>query len=146
MRLLKLIVALLVSLMLFIGCSGKTNIGDGKIDTVEEAEIRIAVGLILSSRPETVPMAYLVSEKLLQIMSDDYISTLDAVDIIVAREVKQIKFTPEETASFNDLLILVKAKISEQVNTTTVDGARLIMVKQVIKIVNESSKARMKIK
>ena len=143
MKLLKLFVALLVSLMLFVGCAGKSNIGDGKIDTVEEAEIRIAVGLILSSRPETVPIAYLVSEKLLQTMSDDYISTLDAVDIIVAREVNQIKFTPEEAASFNDLLVLVKAKIKEQINPVSVDSQRLIMVKQVVKIVNACAKARM---
>lgn len=140
------IVALLICLLALVGCSGKSNIGDGKIDTVEETEIRTAVGLILSSKPETIPMVYLVSEKLLQIMSDDYISTLDAVDIIVAREVKQISFTPEEAASFNDLLILVKAKIKEQVGSVTVDSQRLIMVKQVVKIVNESSKARMKIK
>jgi len=126
----------------FIGCSGKSNIGDGKIDSVEEAEIRIAVGLVLSAKPTLVPVAALVSSKLLDVMSDDYISVLGTMDIIIARELKTLGLTPEELVSANDLIMLVKAKIIDQVGENTVDGARLIMVKQVVRIINESANAR----
>lgn len=136
-----LFIGLIVSI--FIGCTGKSNVGDGKIDAVEEAEIRVAVGLVLSAKPELVPVAALVTSKLLDVMSDDYLSALSIVDIVIASETETLKLTPEEKISFNDLVVLVKAKILSQVGEGTGDNSRLVMVKQVIRIVNESANARL---
>lgn len=140
----KVTIALLIafSLALF-GCTGKTTIGDGKIDEVEEASLRLAVGMAMSARPETVVPAYAVSGALLQMMgwaSGDVV-VVDYLDQAIGKEVEKLTIDKSSKQSFFDLVTLVKAKVKSDIPVES--SQKIVIVKQVLFVVNESAKARM---
>jgi len=142
-------VLLLLALILFaaFGCggsSGSTTVGNGKIDPVEAATLRVAVGLAFTARPDTVAPAHAVATALLNGLSAETIALPLAVDTIVAREVAQLHLDPATLASFNDLLALIKAEIMQRLPVTALpDPDKRILVRQLITIIQETAAARM---
>ena len=58
---------------LMAGCSpqGDSTLGNGKVDLVEAATIRVAVGMAFTARPDTVVPAYRVATGLLVVLDAD---------------------------------------------------------------------------
>ena len=141
----RVIVALLAIFGLALsGCSSTSTVGNGKIDPVEEATIRLAIGTAMSAYPAAVEPAYLVSSALLVALGEQQSGALtDLIDVVIANEVSKLNLDPVTTQSFNDLVILIKAKIQELLNTEKIEASNTyIVVKDLIKIVNEAAVAR----
>jgi hypothetical protein len=138
-----------MALFLSASCTStnQSTLGDGKVDEVEAASIRLAVGMSFSARPDTVAPAYAVSTALLGIMKPGAAVDLPELDGIIAHEVERLNLDPLDAANFDDLISLVKAKIREQVTLPNVpDAQKLIVVRQVVEIVKQSAAVRLGIK
>ncbi|MBV5346659.1 hypothetical protein JZU46_00280 [bacterium] len=131
-------------------CVANTStIGNGKVDTIEKAEISLAVGIAFRVHPEAIIPAYGVSTALLAIMTDGVAPvTLDLVEKSVAKEVTKLKLDSLELQSFNDLLVIVKEQIKVTINTNNIVdvSAQLVVVKDIIQIVHDSAAARLNLK
>jgi hypothetical protein len=143
----KKIAYLLLPLLMLFGCSGKSTIGDGQVDEVEAASIRVAVGMAFQARPDTIAPAYAVSTALLAGMKVGAAVELPSLDGIIAKEVALLKLDPLTAANFDDLITLVKAKIKAQVALPNLpDIQKMVVVKQVVEIVQQSAAVRLGIK
>jgi len=134
----------LLALLILTGCAGTAKVQDGKLDPVEAATIRVAVGAAMSAYPKAIPASYAVSTALLVGLSGDYVSLAPAVDLIIEREVAQLNLDAPTKASFNDLVALIRARLMQQLQIEGVDAAgQKVMVRELVLIVQESAKARM---
>jgi hypothetical protein len=125
----------------------QSTIGDGKVDEVEAASIRVAVGLAFAARPDTIAPAYAVTTALLAGMKAGAVVELPNLDGIIAKEVALLKLDPLTAANFDDLITLVKAKIKAQVTLPNLpDTQKMVVVKQVVEIVQQSAALRLGIK
>jgi len=151
-KIIVLITAIFLSFM-SVSCTqvGKSTstLGDGKIDAVESATIRVAVGLSLSSRPELTLPAYKISTAVLSIIDANKIelTTIPFIDKVIAEETSKLKLDPATLQSFSDLIALVKTKIQEQVNASVPsipkDNTTVVIIRDVILIIQQSSMARL---
>lgn len=120
------------------------TIGDGYIDEVESAGIRVAVGLAMTAMPETIVPAEYVSKALLAVMEGDEIVTLDFLDNMLYQEIGKLDLTPVERASFSELVSLAKAKIKSEISVNIPDpGQRLVVVRTVVQIIYDAAHARL---
>lgn len=146
-----LIIILLVALYGLFGCAAPagsaSTLGNGKVDAVEAATLRVAVGLAFTARPDTVAPAYAVSTALLAGLSADYVALPAAVDGIISRETERLNLDPATLASFGDLLLLIKAEITQRISVDAVDDpGKRVMVRELVAIVQETAAARLGIK
>ena len=122
---------------------------DGKIDAVEAATIRLAVGAALSAKPETIKPAYAVSTALLATINTlDYAVLVSVVDKAIQNEVNKLNLDNLTKQSFNDLIVLVKAQIKQQINVSIdtsdiISEQRKVLISDILKIVQEASSARL---
>ena len=133
------------------GCSAPTGststLGNGKVDAVEAATLRVAVGLAMTARPDTVAPAYAVSTALLAGLSADYVALPQAVDGIIKRETERLNLDPATLASFGDLLLLIRAEITQRISVEAVDDpGKRVMVRELVAIVQETAATRLGIK
>lgn len=143
-----LFIMLLLALYGLYGCTNSTStLGNGKVDAVEAATLRVAVGLAFTARPDTVAPAYAVSTALLAGLSADYVALPAAVDGIISRETERLNLDPATLASFGDLLLLIKAEITQRISVDAVDDpGKRVMVRELVAIVQETAAARLGIK
>jgi len=135
----------LALLLMLVGCNGAgTNgsIGDGQVDAVETAVIRLAVGAAMTAKPETVAPAYAVSKAVLTIMDAENPVMLTILEAAVDKEIKKLDLTVYEKQSVMDLVNLVKANIVDRVGGL-VPERKFVVVRAVIEIVHDSAKARL---
>lgn len=138
-------VLLLVIAISFLGCQTTgtdSGIGDGKVDAVETAVIRLAVGGAMTSMPETVVPAYAVSKALLVAMDGDNPIKLSLLSKAVEKKVDGLDLTVYEKQSVMDLVELVKAQIMDRIGGLDA-GDRIVVVKAVIQIVHDAAGARL---
>lgn len=136
-----LIVAACGAAILVSGCAGK-NLGDGRVDQVETATIRLAVGAAMGAMPETVIPAYAVTKALLAVMDGPDAVPLNALDAEMERQVKALNLTPLEKQSMADLVDVVRANIEARISGMDPD-MKLVMVRSVIEIVHDAAAARL---
>ena len=133
-------------LLLLSSCSKPNTIGNGVVDPVEEATLRLSISLAFDSYPVAVEPAYIVSSVLLSKLNDtemDDAALLNTVDVVVKDKTKELNLKNSDKAAFNLLIIIVKEKIKELINVGKVpESQRIIVIKDLIKIVNEVAKAR----
>ncbi len=146
-----MIIMLLVGLYGLFGCApnsgSNSTLGNGKVDAVEAATLRVAVGLAFTARPDTVAPAYAVSTALLAGLSADYVALPQAVDGIIKRETDRLNLDPATLAAFDDLLLLIKAEITQRISADAVDDpGKRVMVRDLVAIVQETAAARLGIK
>lgn len=127
--------------ILFTGCAGK-NLGDGKVDAVEAATIRVAVGVSMSTRPETVVPAYAVTKALLAVMDGPEAVPLKDLEAAMMARIEALNLTPMEKAAVLDLAALVKVNIEARLSGLAPD-LRLVVVRSVIEIVHETAAYRL---
>ena len=134
-------IILIVFMILMTSCA--TVDIDGTVDPTETAMIRVAVGMAMTAKPDTVLPAYAVSTALLAIMDGTEITSLDTLDKAVDKEINDLVLTTAERASFMELVTLVKVRIIQQINLPGLDATQqLVIVKNVIQIVRDASMAR----
>lgn len=121
------------------------SIGDGKVDEVESATIRVAVGMTFTAKPELVPIAYGVSTALLDMIGTNTISTTtDMLSFAVDAQLNKLNLDAATKASFNDLVNLIKVKIKAQIKDVPVDqNEKIIVIRDIVKIIQETALARM---
>jgi len=125
---------------------GKTTVGNGTVDAVEAATIRVAVGLALSAKPEAVAPAYAVSTALLAIIDKDAGTTAlaDTIKDAITKETARLDLDPVTAASFGDLVALVEAEIRARLAAADISAsARMVVIRDVIAIVQEAAAARL---
>ena len=140
--------ALAVFVAFSYGCSqqGESTIGNGKVDLVEAATIRVAVGLAFSARPDTVEPAYRVATGLLVVLDADADKTALAKTIqsALAEETKKLHLDAATAASFADLVALIEAQIMEKLNASPVTSSqKAVILRDVLTIVRDTAAARM---
>ena len=141
-----LIIPLLLLLLSACSTSKPNTIGNGVVDPVEEATLRLSISLAFDSYPVAVEPAYIVSSVLLSKLNDTEMSDaalLNTVDAVVKDKTKELNLKNSDKAAFNLLIIIVKERIKEIINVEKVpESQRVIVIKDLIKIVNEVAKAR----
>lgn len=141
-----LIIPLLLLLLLACSSSKPNTIGNGVVDPVEEATLRLSISLAFDSYPVAVEPAYIVSSVLLSKLNDTEMNNaalLNTVDAVVKDKTKELNLKDSDKAAFNLLVIIVKEKIKELINVEKIpESQRVVVIKDLIKIVNETAKAR----
>lgn len=130
-----------VAAMLATGCAGK-SVGDGQVDAVEAATIRVAVGMSMSTRPETVVPAYAVTKTLLAVMDGPEAVQLKDLESAMVERVEALDLTPMEKAAVMDLAALVKVNIEARLSGLAPD-LQLVVVRSVIEIVHDTAAVRL---
>ena len=141
-----LIIPLLLLLLSACSSSKPNTIGNGVVDPVEEATLRLSISLAFDSYPVAVEPAYIVSSVLLSKLNDtemDDAVLINIVDAVVKDKTKELNLKNSDKAAFNLLIIIVKEKIKELINVEKIpESQRVVVIKDLIKIVNEVAKAR----
>lgn len=141
-----LIIPLLLLLLSACSSSKPNTIGDGVVDPIEEATLRLSISLAFDSYPVAVEPAYIVSSVLLSKLNDtemDDAALLNTVDAVVKDKTKELNLKNSDKAAFNLLIIIVKERIKEIINVEKIpESQRVVVIKDLIKIVNEVAKAR----
>lgn len=147
-----MVIALLVAIaMAFIcGCSEKggnqSTLGDGKVDQVEAATIRVAVGLAFTARPDTVAPAYAASTAILALLDQNTGETVaaSAIDTALSAKLEELNLDAATKQSVMDLVLLIKAKTMEQLDAADLtDDKEVVVIRDVVAIVQETAAARM---
>lgn len=141
-----LIIPLLLLLLSACSTSKPNTIGNGVVDPIEEATLRLSISLAFDSYPVAVEPAYIVSSVLLSKLNDtemDDAALLNTVDVVVKDKTKELNLKNSDKAAFNLLIIIVKERIKEVINVEKIpESQRVVVIKDLIKIVNEVAKAR----
>ena len=141
-----LIIPILLLLLSACSTSKPNTIGNGVVDPVEEATLRLSISLAFDSYPVAVEPAYIVSSVLLSKLNDtemDDAALLSTVDAVVKDKTEELNLKNSDKAAFNLLIIIVKEKIKELINVEKIpESQRVVVIKDLIKIVNEVAKAR----
>ena len=141
-----LIIPLLLLLLSACSTSKPNTVGNGVVDPVEEATLRLSISLAFDSYPVAVEPAYIVSSVLLSKLNDtemDDAVLLNTVDAVVKDKTKELNLKNSDKAAFNLLIIIVKERIKELINIEKIpESQRVVVIKDLIKIVNEVAKAR----
>ena len=141
-----LIIPLLLLLLSACSTSKPNTIGNGVVDPVEEATLRLSISLAFDSYPVAVEPAYIVSSVLLSKLNDtemDDAALLNTVDTVVKDKTKELNLKNSDKAAFNLLIIIVKERIKEIINVEKIpESQRVVVIRDLIKIVNEVAKAR----
>ena len=141
-----LVIPLLLLLLSACSSSKPNTIGNGVVDPVEEATLRLSISLAFDSYPVAVEPAYIVSSVLLSKLNDtemDDAVLLNTVDAVVKDKTEELNLKNSDKSAFNLLIIIVKERIKEIINVEKIqESQRVVVIKDLIKIVNEVAKAR----
>ena len=141
-----LIIPLLLLLLSACSTSKPNTIGNGVVDPIEEATLRLSISLAFDSYPVAVEPAYIVSSVLLSKLNDtemDDAVLINIVDAVVKDKTEELNLKNSDKAAFNLLIIIVKERIKEIINVEKIpESQRVVVIKDLIKIVNEVAKAR----
>lgn len=132
----------LVALLCMIAGCVTTNVGDGQVDAVEAATIRLAVGAAMAAKPETVIPAYAVTKTVLAIMDSGEAVQVKDLEAAVEKQIGTLNLTPLEKQSVSDLVALVRANIQGHISGIAPD-LRMVMIRAVIEIVHDSAAMRL---
>lgn len=135
------LMCVVMAVVVLSGCAG-CKVGDGKVDVVEAGVIRVAVGVAMSSRPESIRPAYAVSTALLKVISTDYVAEASAIDLAIARELDAIGLSGPDRLAFMDLVSSVMGIIIDQLKSSPTAESRRVLIGQVLQIVRESAASR----
>ena len=119
-----------------------SNVGDGKVDAVEAATIRAAVGVSMSARPETVVPAYAVTKALLAVMDGPEAVLLKDLEPELDDRIDALNLTPMEKAAVLDLVAVVRVNIEARLSGLAPD-LKLVVVRTVIEIVHNTAAYRL---
>jgi hypothetical protein len=136
---------LIFAILVCVGCANTgSTIGDGKVDAVEAATIKLAVGAVMTAKPEIVTPAYTVSTALLAVMDGTEITSLSIISDALDEKIEDLGLSPADRTSFLDLVNLVTAKISAELNLSETDlSDKIVVVKTMLEIVQTAAKDRM---
>nr|WP_321466768.1 hypothetical protein [uncultured Desulfobulbus sp.] len=143
------LLCLLLSFTLFcqFGCSENgSTLGNGQVDQVEAATIRVAVGLALTARPDTAAPAYAASTAILALLDEGTgESALAAtIDTALTAKLDELHLDAATKQSMVDLSLLIKAQILEQLGAANIGAsAKKVLVRQVVAIVQQTAGARL---
>ena len=140
--------ALVLALVFSFGCTqpNETTIGNGKVDPVEAATVRVAVGMAFTARPDTVAPAYAVSDALLTMLdaSRDQSALVTTINQTLAGETAKLNLDAGTAASFADLVALVEAQIVARLAEANITASqRMVVVRDIVAIVHDTAAMRM---
>ena len=142
------VTSLLGASLVFGGCAqnGTSTIGNGQVDPVEAAVIQLSVGTIMAAYPKTIVPAFQVTSALLALKVNDTSNIIELINLDEAlkAETAKLNLDPLTLQSFNDLVVLVKASLNQQLESQglVLDSDKLVVAWKVVEIVNNTAKAR----
>jgi len=137
---------LLVLLAACFANKGTSALGNGQMDAVEAATLRVAVGLAFTARPDTALPAYTAATAVLAALGEGGESVpASIIDHVIADKLNALNLDPATRASFNDLALLIKARIVEQLGTGSTGPQKAVVVRDIVEIVRETAAARLEI-
>ncbi|EMS79205.1 hypothetical protein [Desulfotignum phosphitoxidans] len=138
-----MLVFMLVACLMAAGCAGTTaRVGDGQVDAVETATIRLAVGAAMSVKPETIVPAYAVTKALLAVMDGTEAVQVKDLEKVLVEQIEVLNLTPLEQQSMADLVGLIRANIEARISGLA-PGLQLVVVRAVVEIVHDAASARL---
>lgn len=135
------VLVFIAAALMITGCV-TSNVGDGQVDQVEAATIRLAVGAAMSAKPEAVVPAYAVTKTLLAVMDGSEAVQVSDLETALDKKINDLNLTELERQSVTDLAALVKANIQERIAGIG-EGRRMVVIQAVIEIVHEAAAARL---
>ena len=155
------LVAVVLAALLMQGCATTTgdsavdipgvNIGNGNVDVIEGAVIRVAVGGFMTAYPASVLPAYTVSSAMLKVFKDeDFLPAM--LDAKIDEQITGLDLTSVERASIKDLMGLVVDLTYAQFEKLGIDltlangeepGPVVNVLTQIFEIVQAAAEARM---
>lgn len=139
----RLLVCLVLFVFFSVGCTPTGiigNIGDGKVDPIERAIIRISVAGVLARHPELVTPAYAISTGLKVLFGNTKEQmSLSLLEQDLKRRLGEMDLSPEEQRAAEELILLVKEEILKYES----DEDRRVVLYQLIQIVNDSARFRL---
>ena len=137
---------LLITLTACFADKGASTLGNGQVDAVEAATLRVAVGLAFTARPDTALPAYTAATAVLVVLGKDSESVpASIIDQVIADKLNALNLDPATRASFNDLALLIKARIVEQLGTGSTGAEKAVVVRDIVEIVRETAAARLEL-
>ncbi|WP_316348481.1 hypothetical protein [Desulfuromonas acetoxidans] len=125
------------------GCKVGT-IGNGKVDVIEGAVFRVAVGRVLDRRPELSEPAQKVTGALLEVMNETETVDLAAVDAKLAERVAALNLPPSVRESFSRLVDDIRSHVIEHIVDSGGSAANAaVVVHDLVQIVNDVSTSRL---
>ncbi len=141
------VLAVCLLLVLLAACftnKGACTLGNGQVDAVEAATLRVAVGLAFTARPDTALPAYTAATAVLAALGEDGQSVPTSItDQVIADKLNDLNLDPATRASFNDLALLIKARIVEQLSIDSSGAEKAVVVRDIVEIVRETAAARL---
>jgi len=138
------ILLLLVTVVACFGPKGANTLGDGKMDAVEAATVRVAVGLAFSAQPETIAPAYAVATAVLAVLADTKEPVpASVIDRVIGAQLDDLNLDSATRQSFNDLVLLIQAKILEQLGAGPEISNKVVVIRDIVAIVRETAAARL---
>jgi len=137
--------AVLLAGVMSSGCvaTNNTTIGNGRVDALETATLKVAIGLAMSEKPEAIKPAYEVTSALLGLTKNN-IAILSDTDSVIALELNKLELDPMTKASVMELAALTKEYIITILNGEGIPtDQRYVVAIDLIKIVNEAAKTRL---
>lgn len=145
----KIFGALFVILFLVTSCSTTSTIGNGKLDPIEAATINLAVSMALQAYPEATLPAYGVATALLALLADNAkkeMVSLSMLDEVLKNETDKLKLDPVTKQAFNDLVVIVKTEIENNINMAGMSEAdKLVVVMDVVKVVQQTASLKLQL-
>ena len=127
--------------------TGKSTLGNGKVDPIEAAALRVVVGMAFTARPDTIIPAHAVSTAILATMDagsgTGAAVPLSAIDGVIAEQTAKLHLDPASLQSFNDLVLLVKAQVAQQLGANADIAQTLVVAHDVVLVVQQTAAARL---
>lgn len=123
--------------MLMAGCT----LGNGVIDPVENAVIRVAVGTVLAKHPELIAPAYAVSTGMKVLIGNtEKQESLSLLEQELMLQLSELDLSLEEQIAAETLIGLLKEELTKYES----DEEKRVVLRQLVYIVNETARCRLK--
>lgn len=140
-----MILTLLALATLILAACESSTIGNGQVDPIEEAALRMAVGVAISHHPEAALPAYRVADGLLLVLDPARQATAGELDTAIAAELQRLDLDPASLASFMELSYLVRVQVIATLKQEQIaPDKRVIILCQLVEVVRQAASARLR--
>lgn len=140
-----MILTLLALATLILAACESSTIGNGQVDPIEEAALRMAVGVALDHHPEAALPAYLVADGLLLVLDPERQATAGELDTALAAELQRLDLDPAALASFLALAALIRLQVIATLKQEQIaPDKRVVILRQLVEVVRQTAASRLR--
>lgn len=140
-----MILTLLALATLTLAACESSTIGNGQVDPIEEAALRMAVGVALDHHPEAALPAYRVADGLLLVLDPERQATAGELDTALAAELQRLDLDPAALASFLALAALIRLQVIATLKQEQIaPDKRVVILRQLVEVVRQTAASRLR--